>query len=370
VSTRLLRSGLCGSLAAVLVMATVAHGDAVAQPKPASTAKGAAGASSGKSGASAPSSKGATSAAGTSSAAATTATPVAPEAPKDDADAWFAKGAAAQEAGRSAEAEELFLKVWAVKKAWDVAANLGLAQVNLGKHVEAAEHLTYALRWFPVSEPAATKAVLERRLAAAKAEVGTLQVTVSVEGAQVKVNGVAKGASPIEGEVFVAPGAVTIEVEKDGYEAVRRTLDVAKGGSETASLVLVPKVAPERSKVPAFVIGGVGLAGVALGAGLLVASRDKYDATQKIADDIRAQKKSCVGGAGNFDPRCTSVADDGRTVNVLRDAAIVSFAVAGVAAAGVTLYLLWPAAKPGIGAVRMTVTATDTSAGIVARGRF
>ncbi len=258
----------------------------------------------------------------------------------------------------------MFLKVWAVKKAWDVAANLGLAQVNLGKNVDAAEHLAYALRWFPASEPAATKAVLERRLATARAEIGAVKVTVNVDGAQVRVNGVAKAASPLEGELFVAPGSVTIEVEKDGYEAVRKTVDVAKGGSAEAAITLLPKTAPERSKVPAYVIGGVGIASLIAGAVLIGVAEGEHarlrtDAPRGPDGALLCWRTPAAGSATKAE--CDAWRASTATANTEANAAIGLFVVGGAALAGAAAYWFWPA-SPQAGTARRSIVVPLVSA--------
>lgn len=256
-----------------------------------------------------------------------------PRAGTDETATWFAQGTAAHEAGKFAEAEELFLKVWAVRKAWDVAANLGLAQVNLGKHVAAAEHLAYALRWFPASEPAATKSVLERRLTASRAEIGAVKITVNVPGAEVRIGGELKGTTPIESELFVAAGELTVEARKEGYASARQTVRVAKGGNAALSFALVKQAAPpaERSVVPAAIAFGVG------GAGLVLGAIGGGVATAKFGEikEMCGESLVCPESArGTYD-----------AANAASYVSTAGFIAAGVGAAvGVTLLLL-PARK-------------------------
>src|SRR5690242_465502 len=49
------------------------------------------------------------------------------------------------------EAEPLFRQAWALKHSYDIGGNLGLAELALGKHRDAAEHLSYALKTFPAN---------------------------------------------------------------------------------------------------------------------------------------------------------------------------------------------------------------------------
>jgi hypothetical protein len=189
-------------------------------------------------------------------------------APADEAAVLFKKAVAAHEAGQLAEAEELFSKAWALKKTWDIAANLGLVAGRLGKHVAAAELLAQAARLLPPIEGSGTAAQLAKQLAAARAEVVAVKVRANVDGAEVRGGGEMKGHTPLESEVFVAPGTVTIEVKKDGYETVTQTLAAKKGDTKELSFALVVKqnLPPERSMAPPAIAFGVGGAGLILGA--------------------------------------------------------------------------------------------------------
>src|SRR5262245_2290575 len=104
-------------------------------------------------------------------------------APKDDVDRWFEEGVAAQKAGKLAEAEALFQKAWAVRKTWDIAGNLGMVEFKLGKLVEGAELVAFALANLPPSEGASTRDSLKNALDAARPEIGEIAVTCDVEGA-------------------------------------------------------------------------------------------------------------------------------------------------------------------------------------------
>lgn len=285
-----------------------------------------------------------------------------------------------------AQAEAAYEAAWALtdKKSKGLVNNLGQTEMHLGKYREAAEHLTIARRLAAHGDKQLSD--IERDLAESKTKVCTLTITTNVEGAQLLLGDKPLGRAPLVDPVFVDPGKVTVSALKDGYAAAKLEVDARAGqdvpvklalmmadsaplptASATGTAALPP---PPRSKVPAIVMGSVAVVGAALGTGLLIGSRDKYDATQKITEDIRANKKSCVDGATNYDARCAGVATEGRGVNVLRDAGIVSIAAAGAAAAGAAIYLLWPAPGTSTRAVRVMPVASDTAAGLVMTGKF
>jgi tetratricopeptide (TPR) repeat protein len=297
------------------------------------------------------------------------AEPVNP--PTDHATTWFEKGTSAHQAGKFAEAEEMFLKVWAVRKAWDVAANLGLAQVNLGKHAAAAEHLSFALRWFPASEAAGTRAVLERRLATSQAEVGALKIVVNVSGAEVRTGGDLKGTTPLDHEIFVAPGNVTVEVRKEGYETVRRTITIEKGQNETLSIELRP-AATERSKVPAYVVGSVGLAGLVVGGALIgTAFAQRSDLAAKLPRDGNGNLL-CARAAPDPHPECPALRAQATQLDAIGNAGIGTAVFGGIFVAGAVAYYLWPAAKasPSHSMGHILPVAGREGGGIVWMGSF
>lgn len=182
----------------------------------------------------------------------------------DPARAYFEKGIAAHDAGKLPEAAEQFERAWSLKKAWDIAANLGIVERKLGRFVAAAEHLSFALRELPPSESDRTRAGLEQELLPVLAVVGKLTIRSNVAGAEVRVGDEVKGVTPLAGPVFAAPGGALVELRKDGYEVAAQNLVVQKRGAHELTFELRPASAKdERSwAAPAIAlgIGGVGLA--------------------------------------------------------------------------------------------------------------
>ncbi|WP_437990160.1 PEGA domain-containing protein [Sorangium sp. So ce145] len=123
------------------------------------------------------------------------------------------------------------------RPAFDVAYNVGSAAYQQGKHALAAEHLSFALRHWPLlSAVAHLKPTAQQRLATSRAHVGALAVTVSAPLAEVRVDGKPAGKAPLAGEIFVEPGEHTVEARLDGYAPALKTVRVAKG--ETAAVTL------------------------------------------------------------------------------------------------------------------------------------
>ena len=91
----------------------------------------------------------------------------------------------------------------------------------------------------------------------AKKEIGTLSITVNVEGANVSCDGRDVGKAPIEGEVFVEPGATSVVVRAEGHKEALRTVALAKG--ETKAIEITLETDPNAGAVvPAPGAGGNG----------------------------------------------------------------------------------------------------------------
>jgi len=270
-----------------------------------------------------------------------------------DVDLLFAQGNAALEAGKHEEALRAFEAVWQARKTYDVAANLAQAETQLGKHRDAAEHLAYALRNFPVSGKPALRKQIEELAAEAKKQVVTLRVRVNVDKADVSVNGKPVGTAPIAEELFADSGTVTVEAGLDGYDAAKQTLEMKKGEARDVVLTLVPnQTPPGRSIVAPAIAFGVGGAGLVLGvvAGAVTASGNES-----------LSKKCDPSGT------CPKASRDelDRTLAVSR-ASTAGFVIAGVGAAvGVTLLLL-----PGKRAAQPRATLLMSPAFVGVKGTF
>jgi hypothetical protein len=301
--------------------------------------------------------------------------PPAPAKPKDRADDLFDQATAAFDAGRFAEAEAKFEEAWKLKQTHDIAGNLGIVKRRLGKYIEAAQHITWALQHMPPTEGSATRKGLEQELQKARAEVGALRVRVNVDGAAVVVNGREVGVSPVDGDVFVGAGQVTVTARREEYAPARQSFTVAKAEARDVSIVLVPAaaVSERRSVVPGVVLGSV--AGVALvtGIGVFAGGRAKGANAGETHDAILKAHNSCVAGAGNYDARCPDVQSTATTANTFQKVGVGLMIGAGAAAAGTILYFVLPQSSSSAtktGALRVLPTVSPGAGGVIFSGTF
>ena len=178
-----------------------------------------------------------------------------------DADQLFQKGKALYQSGKMREAYDALRAAWASKKSFDIAGNLGTVELGLGMYRDAAEHLAYGIRTFPSTGNKKHLAATKQQFDDVRGQVGALMIKVSVDGAEVRIDGKPIGRSPIQDEVFVEPGERTIEVKLLGYESAKQSVKILKGGSQSIALSPVLAVAPpvasaSASAAPALTASG------------------------------------------------------------------------------------------------------------------
>jgi hypothetical protein len=213
------------------------------------------------------------------------------------------------------EAEAKFLQAWALQKSYDVAANLGELAMQLGKPVDAAFFLRFALNNYPASGKQDKREWLERRVKDAKAKIFTLTLTVNVPGAEVRIDGKVIGKAPIEEEQLLSAGEHTVDVTAFEYKAWSKKLPAPAGGAQKLKVDLV---LPEKSLIPGLSAAGAGLAALAAGVALYVVSSDKYEEARKLHDAIKndpVNPRHCAGPSAN--PQCEALKSAAETSDAL-----------------------------------------------------
>ncbi|WP_437335937.1 PEGA domain-containing protein [Sorangium sp. So ce394] len=327
------------------------------------------------------------------------------------ADASYRKGLRLYTDGKYAEAEAELQSAWELNPTYDVAYNLGLTKYQLKKHKEAAQHLSFALRHWPLMKAAAEKRPeAERRLAVSRALVGAVNVMVSVAGAEVLVDGTAVGKTPLEGAVFVDPGEHRVEARLLGYETASQTVSVAKGGTAEVTLAMAPaKSEPQaaapgakaaegasapgagagapaaalapgapvepasppqpRSWVPVIALGAASVVGLGVGIGTTVASNAASDDAHKQSAAIIQGRGQCVKPESSWAGPCEQVRNDASRADTLGNVARVAFIASGAFAIAAATYVLWPRPKRSESAVALPVVHSD-GAGVAVMGAW
>lgn len=257
------------------------------------------------------------------------AAPAPPPAAGDAGDAGakaaqlYQEGNAFYDQGKYTQAETRYQAAWDLQKSFDVAGNLGNVEMLIGQHRDAAEHLSYALQTFPLGGTPEKKRFLQERLAEARKQIGTVRITVNVDGAEILIDGKWAGVSPLPGEVFVPPGERTIEVRRGRLKSTESIL-VAKGSSQDLRVTLQP--GPKKEILIAG--GAVGAAGIASGVIFAILSSGKAGDAEELP----------LGSPERVDLR------DSQTT--LANVSFWSFVGGGLALAGTGVYWLVTASEP------------------------
>lgn len=168
----------------------------------------------------------------------------------------FLEGVKAYDQGRYEEARSLFLQAYALKRHPAVLLNLGQSELKSGHVAEGGNHLQQFLREHKTATAAQQQAA-RQGITEAKARVAHLIVIVDVDGAQVSVDGVAAGTSPLLDPVFVKPGDHTVTAAMSGktvsskVAARRGTATPVSLSLQAAGVVPAPAPAPTPAPTPA-----------------------------------------------------------------------------------------------------------------------
>lgn len=292
------------------------------------------------------------------------------------ADEHFHKGKELMASGRVKEAREEYLTAFRLRKSYDVAGNLGSAELTLGFPRDAAEHLLFALHHYAASgTTAAQLETAKQRFAEAERQIGRVKVSVSMNGADVLVDGTVVGRAPLDEDVFVEPGERTIEARLAGYEPAKQTIKIGKGAAQLVTLKLTvadPPPLASASAVPAasvsasaspppvpsgstapiapveaggpskpvVITGGIA-AGAALIAGVVFValSKGKASDADTLAETLKQSgaARPCQSSA----EACATIDAKRRAQNTFADAAAGGFISAGVLALGTLGYGLF-----------------------------
>jgi hypothetical protein len=127
-----------------------------------------------------------------------------------------------------------FLQAFALKPHPSVLLNLAQSELRAGHPEDACGHFSEYIRTNTEANEA-EKQEAELGLAASKSKVAEVTVTVDVSGAQITVDGVDKGAAPLPGPLYLAPGAHTIDA-KAGDRHASKSVTVGAGQAASAAL--------------------------------------------------------------------------------------------------------------------------------------
>lgn len=284
----------------------------------------------------------------------------------DRVEAQFERGVTLREAGRDAEALEVFRGLWEETHGGRARAQVAMAEHALGRWVEALVHLREALAtsdpWVQRNRPA-----LRGLLATIERRFGSLEVRGSPAGAEVRVDGSPIGVLPMAEPARVASGRVRVEVSAPGYATAVRAVTVGAGGVTRETVRLSPiGLAPTPAQRGSGLRTGAWIAGAA-GVALLAGAAVSFALHESTVARYDAQ---CLGRLAPSEAEtaaCRDDRDDEATLRTLSTAGLVAGAAAGVLSA--VLWLAAPSRAAG-GQAALRCGGGPGDVGVACGGRF
>jgi hypothetical protein len=170
---------------------------------------------------------------------------------KEEASARFQKGLEFSKDGQHRAALLEFKRAYELVPSWQVLYNLGQASRELKDHASALGWYERYLVEGGSGIPPKRKKEVERAVAELRPKVASLRVSTSTAGAEVLVDDLPMGVTPLAQPLRVNAGRLKLTVTLKGYLPVQRIVEVAGAEEQELSLELVPlNPTPAASESP------------------------------------------------------------------------------------------------------------------------
>jgi hypothetical protein len=282
----------------------------------------------------------------------------------------FLEGVKAAQAAQWRQAYASFLSAWSLKKHYQIAANLGDCELRLHLYRDAAEHLAFSLREFPVDASEDERAQTAAQLTRARAKVASVRLDVDVIGVEILVDGRPIGLTPLLDPIFVDPGEHLIEAKSSAGNGRSQSVTLAAGEEIAIELkvgpvraapspvasqpvasrpaasplrIAPPSPTPAVGRVAPMVIyfgAALSVAAVGVGVGFTLSAASK--SAERTARIQGLPGTNACGGGSPYVEDCNAIEQSSATERTYRGFAIGSFAVGGALAAATLALALWP----------------------------
>jgi len=271
----------------------------------------------------------------------------------EKAEATFKEGIAAFDRRDFEAARVAFLQTFALKPGAPVVRrNLGLAEIYSGHYLEGARRLARVLHTTDEGR-AEDRARMLDSLKKAEAHLERVSIEVRQEGAEILIDGVDLGSSPLPFLWYVAPGGYDVRVQKAGFVDHFETRVAQAGVRQHLVVALVPQPpAPPPRPAPhaaldtpaprvgpngwLLLTGGVlTAAGLATGAALSIAASSTEDKVDRLGH-VLGEGYDCDRTPDL--PLCPELSRATKTHDRQQIWALASFATAGVTGVATLLY--------------------------------
>ena len=266
-----------------------------------------------------------------------------------------------------------YLRAWELKQHPAIAANMAAAEMKLGRYLQAAEHLEFALNHLPSGKSEKREAV-QAQLGECRSHLAALTIIASVDGAEIHVDQRSIGRSPFSEPVFLEPGHHSIDAIRPGFATETKEIEAVAGGHVDVLFELhkPPSVwlhadgpkpaAPEPvSNQPAHeghwrnlaIVGGAAATAVGLTVGIVfrVKSNDAEDQLVTLRSQIEngssawsvAARNECAGQSPSA--TCNSLRNKVDEYDRQRNISTAAFVTSGVLGLStIALAIFWPSA--------------------------
>jgi len=171
--------------------------------------------------------------------------------PKAAAREHFAKGVAAFDDRRFAEAAEEFEEAYRLSPAFVVLYNIGQVDVVLGRSVDAVDAFDKYLKEGASAVPPERRREVEGEIEKQAARIGTIAVRTFPDGAELRVDGRRIGITPLARPVRVTAGRHNVAATLAGRATQVRDVDVGGRAEIALELTLEPALADSAAAAPA-----------------------------------------------------------------------------------------------------------------------
>ena len=302
----------------------------------------------------------------------------------------FREGLASYNAGQVETARQLFLTAWTIQPSADVAMELAQTEMDLGKYVDAAEHLDYALRNFTPSINEMMRSIARQAYTDVLRRVAKLNVTVNQDGAEVLLNSRVIGKTPLPGSLYAEAGSCVVQA-RWGTSSATETLLAEPGQELPVILALQPSGGPasdlrsaqephqpepsltsaaaHKSLVPVIVGGAITMLALATGVGLRIASDSEANNAQRISSGLGIE--GCIGTNANSST-CIALHDSLRKSDRERNWSTAGFVVGSTAILSTAVYWFWPRRQDAAAAsgFRVSGNLSANAGGVALVGAF
>lgn len=308
----------------------------------------------------------------------------------EKAQSLFKEGNAYFREAKYAQAQASYKAAWALDlRSQKVVFNLGLTELELRQYRDAAEHLTIAFRLSPPSDP--KRAKIQSEMNDARAKVAAITIKLNTDGVElVQMDTGRSYTTPLVDPIFIDPGKVGFRIRREGYLSQEKVFDAKPGEEINAEVTLerapgyggtigsgtgagtgtTPAVTP-RSKVPAFVLGGVGLVGLIVGGALVGTAAGQGSDLQSRAPKLNGNPICGRTAVAGEDPGCPGIRSSAQSASDMGNAGIGVLVGGGALIAAAAIYLLIPAKKsPDSKASRLVPVASQQGGGLLWTGSF